>query len=73
MKIASWGVAVFLLQGNDGDNKLELPVATTAKNVTSRVNNRTIATPTMRAFPLNQESRGSAAPTGQRSTGHYLL
>src|SRR6266403_3231341 len=44
MKIALWGVVVFRLLGFDGDNKLERPVGTTATNVTSRANNRTIAT-----------------------------
>jgi hypothetical protein len=73
MKIALWGVVVSLLRGIDGDNKLELPVATTAKNETSRANNRTIATPTACAFALNQEPNGSATPTRQRSTGHSPL
>jgi hypothetical protein len=73
MKIASWGVAVFLLLGFGEDNKPERPVGTTATNVTSRANNGTIATPTIRDFPLNREPNGSTTPTGQRSTGHAPL
>jgi hypothetical protein len=71
MKIASWGVAVFLL-GIDRDNERERPVGTTARNVTSRANNRAIA-PTTRGFPLNREPNGSTTPTGQKPTEHYPL
>jgi hypothetical protein len=73
MKIARWGVAVFLLLGFDEENKLERPVGTTATNVTSRANNRTTASPTMRPFPLNREPNGSTTPTGQNPTGHSPL
>jgi len=64
MKITLWGVAVFLLLRFDGDNKFEGPVGTTAINVTSRANNRTIATPTIHILPLNRETNfaGDAVP-----------
>jgi len=51
MIIATWHVAVTLLVGCNADYELERPVGTTATNVASRANNRTIATLTMRAFP----------------------
>jgi hypothetical protein len=71
-KIASWGVAVVLLLGFDGDNKLQRPICTTATNVTSRANNRIITTPTIRPSPLN-ENRMEVPPQLVKDPPDILL
>ena len=57
MIIATWRVAVTLLVGCNADYELERPVGTTATNVASRANNRTIATNACLSLVLNIERK----------------